>query len=262
MRASDVVLHIPHSSTVIPAHVRESLRLSDKELAHEILLMTDHYTDELFDYQFNAVHRIVFPVSRLVLDPERFVDDTIEPMEEKGMGVVYTKTANGRFLRDQGFVPSKEELLNKLYYPHYNKLNSAVRDSLRDNRFCLILDCHSFPLQPFQYEPHSDQPRPEICLGTDPFHTPEWLAGVAERVFQAEGFQVAFNYPFPGTMVPDLFYKQDRSVLSLMIEVRRSLYMNEMSGGRLPGFSDFRRVLLGVLRNLILLTRQQLELVV
>lgn len=261
MIASYVVLNIPHSSTVIPAHVRESLqRLSEDDLTHEILLMTDHYTDELFDYQFDAVRRIMFPVSRLVLDPERFVDDTIEPMAEKGMGLVYMKTSDGRPLRQPGFIPTKTELIEEFYRPHHKELNTIVAESLRAYHSCLILDCHSFPLKPLPYESHSENPRPEICLGTDPFHTPEWLAGEAERVFQAEGFQVALNYPFTGTMMPNVFYKQDRSVHSLMIEVRRSLYMNELSGERLPGFSDFKMVLLTALRNLILVTRQRLGL--
>ena len=38
----------------------------------------------------------MFPVSRLVVDPERFIAD---PMECVGMGVVYTRTSNGEVLR-------------------------------------------------------------------------------------------------------------------------------------------------------------------
>jgi N-formylglutamate amidohydrolase len=90
MAPAFAIFHIPHSSTVVPAHVRGSLCLLEKDLAHELFSMTDHYTDELFDYQFEPVHRTVFPVSRLVLDPERFSDDALEPMAEKGMGKYLT----------------------------------------------------------------------------------------------------------------------------------------------------------------------------
>jgi hypothetical protein len=38
------------------------------------------------------------PVPRLVVDPERFADDSLELMAERGMGVIYTKTAHGDVL--------------------------------------------------------------------------------------------------------------------------------------------------------------------
>jgi N-formylglutamate deformylase len=142
-------------------------------------------------------------------------------------------------------------------YTDHAELNDAVMAFLRDNHFCLILDCHSFPLNPLPYEVPSDQPRPEICLGTDPFHTPEWLARAAEQAFTAEGFEVALNHPFGGTMVPTLSYRRDLTVLSLMIEVQRSLYIDELSGERLAVFSDFRRVLLSVLKKIIALAKER-----
>lgn len=254
-----VIFHIPHSSTLVPAHVRGSLYLSEKDLAHELLSMTDHYTDELFDYQLEPVHRIVFPVSRLVLDPERFIEDAEEFMAEKGMGVVYMKTSDGRALRDPGYVPTKAELIEEFYRPHHSKLDKAVADSLRDYHSCLILDCHSFPLVPLPYESHSEKPRPEICLGTDSFHTPEWLVAEAERLFQIKGFRVAQDYPFGGALVPSSFFRKEPSVFALMIEINRSLYMNEISGEHLPGFLDFKNTLLNFVSDLIVYTRKKLS---
>ena len=243
-----VVLHIPHSSTVIPAYIRGSLSLSEKDMAGELLLMTDHYTDELFDYPFEPVQRIVFPISRLVLDPERFLDDALEPMAQKGMGVVYTKTSDGKPIRDLNFEPTRAELIRQFYSPHHNKLTIAVEESLRDNRLCLVLDCHSFPLKPFPFEPRDKRTRPDICFGTDSFHTPEWLVIEAERLFRMKGLSVARNYPFKGCLVPDTFYERKASVLALMIEIKRSLYMDEASGEKSPGFSDFKIILSDVLK--------------
>ena len=40
------VVHVPHSATDIPADVRERLALTGEELARELLVMTDHFTDE------------------------------------------------------------------------------------------------------------------------------------------------------------------------------------------------------------------------
>jgi N-formylglutamate amidohydrolase len=94
------LLHIPHSSTYIPVDLRETLLLSDKELSTELLRTTDHYTHELFQCDPYFAAHIVFPVSRLIVDPERFLDDSMEAMSEVGMGVIYTRTSDGRVLRD------------------------------------------------------------------------------------------------------------------------------------------------------------------
>ena len=61
--------------------------------------MTDAYIDELFDYHAEGVQKVIFPISRLVLDPERFLDDDQEIMAERGMGVIYTQTSSGQRLR-------------------------------------------------------------------------------------------------------------------------------------------------------------------
>ena len=97
----NTILHIPHSSTFIPEDIRSDILLSDKELVAEIQLMTDWHTDELFDQAASYLgYSIKFAVSRLVVDPERFVDDESEGMTEVGMGVIYTKTSSGKPLRD------------------------------------------------------------------------------------------------------------------------------------------------------------------
>jgi len=43
-----VVVHIPHASLVVPSDVAAGLLLTPAELEHELLVMTDRYTDELF----------------------------------------------------------------------------------------------------------------------------------------------------------------------------------------------------------------------
>ena len=69
------VIHLPHASKTIPAIVRPELLLSDQELALEVLMMTDHLTDELVGTTLSTAQRVHFPISRLVVDPERFLND-------------------------------------------------------------------------------------------------------------------------------------------------------------------------------------------
>ncbi len=86
-----MILHIPHSSTNTLNYV-----LNNKE--REILRMTDHFTDDL--YRCRDASRIVFGLSRLICDVERFEDDNEEFMSRFGMGVCYTTNTDGKKLRD------------------------------------------------------------------------------------------------------------------------------------------------------------------
>jgi N-formylglutamate deformylase len=70
-----LLLHDPHSSTVIPAGVRDQFVLSDAELERELLLMTDRHVDELLTLPAAGAVTVRQGVSRLVCDPERFEGD-------------------------------------------------------------------------------------------------------------------------------------------------------------------------------------------
>ena len=78
------IIHIPHASVYIPGEYKDSYR--PKVVRHEIDVMTDWFCDSLFDC---GAERIVFPVSRLLCDVERFRDDGEETMAAVGMGAVY-----------------------------------------------------------------------------------------------------------------------------------------------------------------------------
>jgi N-formylglutamate amidohydrolase len=89
LASAPLIFHIPHASIAIPPEARQGLAVTDAELAIELLHMTDRYTDEIFERAVRQGDAVVeFPVSRLVVDPERFVDDDKEAMAARGMGVV------------------------------------------------------------------------------------------------------------------------------------------------------------------------------
>lgn len=81
-----MIIHLPHSSRFIPSEYLNQFVLGKERLKHEMNVMTDSFTDELFkfDSASNGSIRVVFPASRLLVDPERFADDSHEPMNEKG----------------------------------------------------------------------------------------------------------------------------------------------------------------------------------
>jgi N-formylglutamate deformylase len=143
-----VVVHISHASLAVPCDVAADLLLTPEEVEHQLLVMTDRYTGELFALPSTLATTVAFPVSRLVVDPERFTDDSCEPMVAKGMGVVHTKTASGRPLRRSPSVDQRRQLLARFYEPHHAALTKAVEAAFTAHGSCLVLDGHSFPTRP------------------------------------------------------------------------------------------------------------------
>lgn len=181
--------------------------------------MTDLHTDEV-PISSGQVLVIKAPISRLVVDVERFRDDKDEEMAKVGMGAIYTKTHDGKPLRH--LLPGQRKALLKRYYdPHHKKLTQAVEEALRSFDRCIIVDVHSFSSVPLPHEPDQSYDRPDICLGIDSFHTPASLFKHARSFFQKQGFLVKKNSPFKGTMVPEAFYQKNPKVSSIMVEINR-----------------------------------------
>lgn len=233
--SSCVVLHVPHSSTVIPSWVRSKILLDDAALERELELMTDAQTDLVAEVaaESAAVRPWVFrnALSRLVVDPERFPDPAQEPMAapEIGMGAVYSKTAHLEVLRSLD-AEHEESLLERYFQPYAKALGDVVGHVRRTHNRVTIIDIHSFPAMELPYERlhHPDARRPELCLGTDPFHTPKWLLEAARSSFESVTDMVV-NEPFAGTYVPLDFYGIDSRVTSIMIEIRRDIYVGQDS---------------------------------
>jgi N-formylglutamate deformylase len=196
--------------------------------------MTDSYTDELFDLPGHA-DRLVFPVSRLLVDAERFISDADEPMAQRGMGVVYTRTHDGRVLKSDR---DRATLIARYYVPHHAQLEEWVDDRLTRFGRCLVIDCHSFSSSPLLCDLDQATQRPDICIGTTEPHSAPGLVRAAVEAFEALGYTVEINRPYAGTIVPLSVLGKNSACSSIMIEVNRRLYMNEQTGDRLTSFSD------------------------
>ena len=45
-------------------------------------------------------------------------------------------------------------------------------------------------------------PRPDFCIGTDSFHTPDSLIQIADQKIRDMGYDLGFNQPYTGSIVP------------------------------------------------------------
>lgn len=241
MQKSPILIHVPHSSTFIPPNEKKFFLKED--LSEELLKMTDLYTDELFDCGRDV---LAFSVSRLACDVEHFRDDADELMADKGMGLAYTKCADGTPLRNVS--PQKRAAIAGKYYdPHHEKFTDMVNEKLRALGKCIIIDAHSFSATPLPYE--NDDCRPDFCLGTDPFHTPHMLLHTCAQILKSHGFTIGINRPFSGTMVPMEHLYSDANVSSVMIEVNRRLYMTP-EGKKTDMFATIKDLLATLIKEI------------
>lgn len=232
-----VIYNIPHASTEISEVVKEDFLISDSELRKVNFLMTDLFIDDLMSRLTDRLSGVKSDHSRIVVDMERFLDDSMEVMSEKGMGAFYRSDHTGKRLRDLDS-EDVDFLTKEIYDPYHKKLTNLVDESLEQNGKCLILDLHSFSSKPLPYEFDQSLERPDICLGFDEFHCPVDLVNKLKESFEKVGFSVAFNRPFSGAIVPMKYYKRDSRVTSLMVEINKKIYMNEDTFDKKPEFDQ------------------------
>jgi N-formylglutamate amidohydrolase len=236
---SPVILHVPHASRVLGA-ARAGIVLDDASLEAELDRMTDAHTDLIAERAGSGAWRFINGYSRLVVDPERFPDER-EEMRAVGMGAVYTRTSLGEPLRADD-PTAAETLLSRHFRPYAEAFSDLVDARLEVLGRVVIVDVHSYPSRPLPYELHGDGPRPAVCVGTDPFHTPPLLVAAARSAFAALG-AVALNTPFAGCYVPIKHYRTDPRVRAVMVEIRRDTYMVEPAGPLTSGLYTVTRAL-------------------
>ena len=83
-----LIIHVPHSSSNVPKNYRDQFLIDDNELNFELDKLTDHFTDSMVEWV--ETNKVISPYSRILEDLERFTEDALEKMFERGMGVIYS----------------------------------------------------------------------------------------------------------------------------------------------------------------------------
>ncbi len=233
-----LILHIPHSSTKIP--YKDGFVIDEKLLNHEIIKLTDWYTNDLFFSEEDI--SIVADFNRIFCDPERFADDKEEEMANYGMGVLYERTDMGKKMRTVD-ANLRERIINSFYLPHHKKFLKAVSSQLDLYQEVIIIDCHTFSDIPFERDLNQEPNRPDINIGTDNYHTPQSLIDFTTDFFKSRNLTVGIDWPYSGTIIPLEYYGTDKRVKSIMIEINRKLYLKEGTNIKLPGYNQLKNII-------------------
>ncbi|MDY7528709.1 MULTISPECIES: N-formylglutamate amidohydrolase [unclassified Cryobacterium] len=235
---SPVILHSPHGGRAIPAEYLYSYVISPAELEAEKDIMTDHFTDVLVE-SVTGASAVINGLSRFAVDVERFPGDS-EEMNAVGMGVLYTHGSRRQLIR-RVTAGDREPLL--AYFAEYSARFTALVDvTLALHGRAVIIDVHSYPEHELPYELHGGGFRAPLCVGSDPFHASAALLGAVAESFS--GLETRANTPFAGAYVPLTHYQTDARVSSVMLEIRRDVYLNEATLELKPtGFASLQESL-------------------
>ena len=163
--------------------------------------------------------------------------------------VLYEKSDDGSIIREIG-KKLRQHILNNYYWPHHKKLTNAVDEQLESNGKALIVDCHSFPSKPLIRDLRQEKNRPDFNIGTDSFHTPDYLIKISEDFFKHKGYTLGINWPYSGSIVPLKHYHKSKKINSIMLEINRALYLDEPGNQR---SKDYLKIKETVAEYLILL---------
>ncbi|NCA79048.1 MAG: hypothetical protein EOM76_02505 [Sphingobacteriia bacterium] len=244
---SNIILHVPHSSTQIPYEYCGNYSETDLHLYNEeIKPLIDYYTDELFvpanlsEELKERIVPIVFPVCRVFCDVERLPND---PLEKQHLGIIYGNTIYGKQYGKR--LLWNECKLYELYQEHQYNIAKTLLKALNNGNRPFLLDCHSFGTQPHELlQDPIKYSWIDICVGynDDETHPDNFVISTVVWYFRNLGYKVAVNKPFSNSKTVDVPVRYH----SLMIEVNKRLYMNEETLEKTDNFSKVQQDIQGL----------------
>jgi N-formylglutamate amidohydrolase len=260
-RAVPLVVASPHSGARYSDDFLAASRLDPLTLRRS----EDSFVDEIFAAAPELGAPLIaarFPRAYLdvnreawELDPAMFSDtlptfvNARSPRVRMGLGTIARVVASGEeiYSRKLRFAEARRRV-DALYHPYHHALRRLVDETEAAFGGYLLIDCHSMPSAASAV---GGADGADIVLG-DCYGTscaPRIVE--AARAFLAERhFAVALNAPYAGGFTTGHYGNPRRGRHALQIEINRSLYMDERSYARKPGFNRLTADMTGLLAQL------------
>jgi N-formylglutamate amidohydrolase len=257
-----LVFNSPHSGRIYPSTFLAASKLDPRTLRRS----EDSFVEELFGFVTDMGAPLLhahFPRAYLdvnrepyELDPVLFRDglphyaNTQSVRVVGGLGTIARIVSESdEIYREPLSVEAALERINRLYTPYHDTLAGLLLDAKREFGLAVLIDCHSMPSNKM-----ADQGagRPDFVLG-DRFGTScsGELTRLAASQLEALGYAVALNKPYAGGYITEHYGRPHKAQHVLQIETNRSLYMDEQSFQKSPGFTRLRASLETVVRALV-----------
>lgn len=257
-----LLFNSPHSGRIYPRAFLAASKLDALTLRRS----EDAYVEELFGFVVGLGAPLLyahFPRAYLdvnrepyELDPALFRDglphyaNTQSVRVVGGLGTIARIVSESdEIYREPLSLVAALERINRLYTPYHATLRSLLEESQQAFGLAVLIDCHSMPSNPIA--DHGGG-RPDFVLG-DRYGTScsGELTRVAAERLKAQGYAVALNKPYAGGYITEHYGRPQAGRHALQVEINRSLYMNETSFDKSPGFERLKRDLEQMVRALM-----------
>lgn len=241
---------IPHSGEFVPPAAQWLFQLPEVVLMRDV----DRYVDQLYlpVIQKKTIPHIIAQCHRYVIDlnrkPEEFDSDSVVgalfPPGSHPKGLHWSVTTFGEKLIPHPMpMELHDQWVRDYYEPFHNRVISMGKSFSSTEVF--HLDLHSMPSQGTAMHTDPGQKRADIvvsdCHGKSSRKDfVDLIIGSYEKV----GFTTAYNWPYFGGGITQLYGQPEKSHHTVQIELNRATYMNESSKEKLETiFSETQKKL-------------------
>ncbi len=274
--ATPLVIASPHSGNHYPRDLIDASLLSKVALRRS----EDCYIDDLFSTAIGIgapLLRAIYARAYLdlnrepyELDPAMFSDSLPEYCNTSsarviaGLGTIARIVANQKEIYARKLTLEEAEgRIDRLYKPYHQTLRRLVNRARDQFSFCILLDCHSMPSVGLPSGNRVPEQSVDIVLGDrNGLSCALSVTEETERIFGSLGYSVVRNNPYAGGFTTHNYGDPTTGVHAIQIELNRSLYMDESSLGRRPGFAKLKsdvRQFLDLLSGFCLESRSELN---
>jgi N-formylglutamate amidohydrolase len=245
-RTAPLIFASPHSGRRYPRELVTAARVGLGSLRRS----EDAYVDELFSgaaahgapILCAAVARAYVDLNRdpSELDPEMFTDPPAMAMHsarvQAGLGCIPRIAGDGQEIYWRKLPTGEaERRIGLVHRPYHAMLQALVEEALGLFGCAVLIDCHSMPSSA------RGPQQPDVVLG-DRFGASchPAVTALAEATLRRLGYRVSRNAPFAGGHTTQAYGRPARNVHALQVELNRSLYLDERTLERTPGFRRVR----------------------
>ena len=268
---TSVVFASPHSGRVYPPSFMRATVLDERS----VRTSEDAFVDQLLDGVPGLGAPLLAAVApRAFIDLNRASDEldpaliegvrisSHNPRVSSGLGVIPRVVSGGRAIyRGKMPLAEAEARIADWWTPYHRCLQDLVDQARARFGEAVLIDMHSMPHEAIEQVSGHSARRPEIVIG-DRYGAAAGAAVVdrIEAAFEGAGLRVIRNAPFAGAYITQAYGRPSRRQHAVQIEVDRALYMNERDIRPNGNFNGFKRLLTGILSEIVDVGRSEMPL--